>query len=237
MVKLAALTEMCTNDIRDLVYQNADSGHSFAEIREKIIGWTSNRMAANAASMDIGHVDASECQMCDSDFGGNFTEVNMAGKCYNCGVTGHPARLCPNKGKGKGGPGGYGGKAGGKGGGAQYSPFNPKGLSKGGGKFNNPAFNANPKGGGKGYQGTCWTCGMVGHKSAECRARRTNLVESEEEEVEPSTKEIGGVWLMGHVSKVIETNNRFNVLSRDDEETEQGEWEVVAEKKKQKMFT
>ena len=29
MVKLAALTEICTNDIRDLVYQNADSGHTF----------------------------------------------------------------------------------------------------------------------------------------------------------------------------------------------------------------
>ena len=31
MVKLAALTEMCTNDTRDLVYQNAESGHTMSK--------------------------------------------------------------------------------------------------------------------------------------------------------------------------------------------------------------
>jgi hypothetical protein len=239
MVKLAALTEICTNDIRDLVYQNADSGRTYEEIREKIIGWTSNRIAASAAHMDIGHVDSGECQMCDHDFTGGYMEVNMAGKCYNCGVVGHPARLCPAKGKGKGGNGGKGGpKGGGKSGGMFYSagqPFNPKGFGKGGASFSNPATGT--KGGGKGYQGSCWTCGMVGHKSAECRSRRTNLVEAEEEEVDVGTKEIGGVWLMGHVGKVIETSNRFKALSKDDEEVEQADWEVVADKRQQKAFT
>ena len=160
----------------------------------------------------------------------------MMGKCYNCGGIGHPARLCPTKGQGKGkgnGKGesfGKGGpKGGGKGGGA-YHPanqtYNPKGMGKGGAPFGNQAT----KGGGKGYQGTCWTCGMVGHKSAECRTRRTNLVEAEEGEAETNTREIGGVWIM-NVNKV-KTKNRFQALTRD-EDDDQGDGEGQGEREDQ----
>ena len=99
-------------------------------------------------------------------------------------------------------------------------PYNPKGFGKGGGQFGNQAITN--KGGGKGYQGSCWTCGMVGHKSAECQTRRTNLVEAEEEEADAGTKEIGGVWLMGHVDK-IKTTNRFQALTRIEEENQDGD--------------
>jgi hypothetical protein len=69
---------------------------------------------------------------------------------------------------------------------------------------------------------------MVGHKSAECRggARRTNLVEVEEEAEETGTVQIGGVWLMGHVDKV-QTHNQFQALTRADEEAEEEEQEKV----------
>jgi hypothetical protein len=228
MVKLAALTEICTNDVRDLVYQNADTGCTYAQIREKIIGWTSNRIAASAANMDIGMVDQTQCYACEpcgQDFTGEFTEINMAGKCFNCGTVGHPARLCPNKGKGKGG---YQGKGGAKGGGkSTWTPMNQ----------GNPGYN--PKGGGKGfggkgYQGNCFTCGQKGHKAAECQARRTNSVETAEEE-ETITREVGGVWLMGHVSKVVETHNRFQGLTRKEEEQDD-DWQPVTSTRKAKVF-
>jgi hypothetical protein len=218
MVKLAALTEICTNDIRDLVYQHADTGMSYEQIREKIIGWTSNRIAASAAHMDIGNVNTQniECQPCYPGSEENCYGINaMMGKCYNCGEQGHPARLCPHKGAGKGGSLGKGG-------------FVPKGGGKGGGKpggfQHNPAYGT--KGKGKGYQGFCFNCGKQGHKAAECRSRKTNSVEIEEEGgTDTEEREVGGVWLMGHVGKLIETNNRFGPLSQIDEDDD--DWTTV----------
>jgi hypothetical protein len=241
MIKLAALTEICTPDLKDMVYQQIGmvkklddqaAEQTYKEVREKVISWVSNRVAASdSVNLNIGHVQADmECYPCDENTG--YLDINaMMGKCYTCGGIGHPARLCPTtkgqgkgKGTGKGGEGfGKGGpKGGGKGGGTYYpanQPYNAKGFGKGGTPFRNSA--AGNKGGGKGYQGTCWTCGMVGHKSAECRTSRTNLVEAEEEETEASTREIGGVWIM-HVAKV-QTKNRYQTLTRTEEEGEEGE--------------
>ena len=236
MIKLAALTEICTPEIRDMIYHQVNTADKlddqaahqiFTEVKQKIISWVSNRIASNSVTLDIGNVQAeTECYRCDegTDY---LVDINaMLGKCYTCGGIGHPARLCPTKGQGKGkgtGKGGEGGGKGGpkggwKGGGAYHQvsqTYNPKGFGKGGTPFRNQA--AGNKGGGKGYQGSCWTCGVVGHKSAECRTNRTNLVETEEEETEqPNTREIGGVWLM-HVAKV-QTKNRYQALTQEEEE-------------------
>ena len=133
--------------------------------------------------MDVGvcdtedaHWEDYDCQPCD---------VNMLGKCYTCGGTGHPARMCPTKGGGEKGLGkGFGGKGFGK----QQSPggkgYGGKGFSGGAG-FNREQ----PKGFGKGYQGNCFNCGKRGHKSAECRSRPANLVESEGDGQEPAETE------------------------------------------------
>jgi hypothetical protein len=61
-------------------------------------------------------------------------------------------------------------------------------------------------------------------------------VEAEEEE-ETVTREVGGVWLMGHVAKVVETRNRFASLTTEDEEGDEGNWQTVTGTRKEKTFT
>ena len=141
---------------------------AFIGIKEKIISWTSNRVAS-AANMDIGNFqmgyqpweDASQCQGCEPEYESEM-DVNMMGKCYTCGIVGHPARLCPkgrvkgqNAGKGfvgKGGYKGFGGKGGGfkgKGGGFGGGFGGKGGAFGGGGKGDNQK-------GTFGYQGFCF---------------------------------------------------------------------------------
>ena len=106
------------------------------------------------------------------------------------------------------------------------------------------------KGKGKGYQGTCFQCGKVGHKKAECWAgkggRGTYNVEEEVEEgcedhQHPEERPIGGVWLIAGVdTKVQKTTrsrwtksspclttsstrlkNKFEALHREEEQDEE----------------
>ena len=66
--------------------------------------------------------------------------------------------------------------------------------------------------------------------------KRTNMVEAEEE-VDTAAKEIGGIWLMGHVGKVVETHNRFGRLElSESEENGEEEWKEVTGRKKAKLF-
>ena len=63
MIQVATLTEICTADIKDMIYQqgddlfqNRDKGMmktAFTALKEKIISWTSNRVASTA--MDVGN--------------------------------------------------------------------------------------------------------------------------------------------------------------------------------------
>ena len=108
MVKMAALTELCPEDIRDLIYQQADEAVGYKKVKEKVVGWTSNRLAAKVTAVDlpVGQVG----NLCKHAWEGNGDwaepweeyDVNMMGKCYGCGGVGHPHRLCPSKGIGKG---------------------------------------------------------------------------------------------------------------------------------------
>ena len=85
-----------------------------------------------------------------------------------------------NKGSTKGGYGSYGGKSYGK-----------------GGKNGEYGKGWNDKGKGKGFQGTCWKYGVVGHRANDCNGMEVGAVLNfpgfEEETV------IGGLWEVGHV--------------------------------------
>ena len=76
-------------------------------------------------------------------------------------------------------------------------------MANGGGDkgFGNGEKNGDIKGKGKGYLGTCWTCGAVGHESSEClHHRATNAVEDDVGgAVSTSKSTSGGVWMIGAV--------------------------------------
>ena len=74
-----------------------------------------------------------------------------------------------------------------------------KNLSEGKGK----GKGSEGKGGkGWGYQGTCFNCGKVGHKAAECVSTWAPQVAEVGEEVIGSV-EVGGVWVVACVEKVV----------------------------------
>ena len=57
MVKMAALTELCPPDLRDLIFQTVDSGLTFDTMKEKVISWASNKVASRKempVHIDIG---------------------------------------------------------------------------------------------------------------------------------------------------------------------------------------
>ena len=107
-------------------------------------------------------------------------------QCYNCGGWGHTSRECPSD------RGAKGGKAKGK----------VKGLDKGVGKGGKGGGDGGTKGKGRGYQGTYYTCGKVGHKAWECPARNVNAVQDESEGEMEEVVDVGTIWNVGHVETV-----------------------------------
>ena len=79
----------------------------------------------------------------------------------------------------------------------------------------------------RGYQGQCWSCGKIGHKSSECRWRVDNVdVDDEEADGYSSGRrsgdqseaekvsDVGGVWIVGNV-EVFEDEEVNDVFSED----------------------
>ena len=180
-VQVAILTGMIPRDLQDMVFQLGHGGADlkYIEVRDKVMSVANHRsLMVTPTPMDIGRVSV-ETEEWQEEWWEDDVEVDAVGKgCHRCGGWGHFARDCPTpKGKGKG-------KGVGKGGKGEYA------TNKGGGK----------KGSGKGsgYQGSCWNCGKVGHKAAECQAGKgVNEVTEETREV----ASVGGVWSVSAVEK------------------------------------
>ena len=102
MIMLATLTEICTPEIKDMIYQQGDGlfkdkhptamKRAFDDIREKIISWTSNKIASSSANLNVGNFqvdypyeemywDGSEqCQPCGYETEWQGAEVDVLGR-------------------------------------------------------------------------------------------------------------------------------------------------------------
>ena len=156
-------------------------GEEYRVLKDRVIGWANTKAEkkGGAVPMEVDGLDEGGGEAWEEDWGddggGTIGAVYPNTRCYFCQGFGHMARECPQKGKGKGKDGGRGGK--GKGGGFETKGggkggkggFETKGAGKGMGWKGGYDAKGGGKGSkGKGYQGTCYSCGKVGHKEAEC---------------------------------------------------------------------
>ena len=153
--KLAILTSMVPKWAQEYIYMHVEESWTVEVVWEKIRAISANRVdQGGPVPMDVGEIHADG----EGSWTADVDAINKNTKCYKCGGFGHIAAQCKNQGKG-----------------------GEKGKGKGGRGYGGEGGPGNGKAKGKGYQGTCWECGKVGHKAAECQQRRmAGAVEGQE---------------------------------------------------------
>ena len=230
MMKIGILIHMMPEDLQDHVLQHADRLREYKLVKEKVVSLTDARMRLkDPNAMDVGYAGHAESQY-EYEHGSNDNEdqqevgnVGFDVQCYRCGGFGHRASQCGTpKGLGKG----KGGKAGAKG---NFT----KGVGKGGAKGKGPGTTRTAA--------PCSHCGKPGHTPANCWTlhpdqlpwKRTEAVE-EEEQLEVGGFDVGyvevsqGRWRPRSklVENKIETKNRFQALTTEEQDYEIGAIEI-----------
>ena len=222
--------------IQDFMYQHVVRKTKYADISDKVVVWVGNRVAITTGPipMDTGGMGQRRQQHAgggDGDRHGGecvddvpplrtrpfVTRLRIARQGQGEGRQRRTERLRQ---------------------GHQYQQQH-EGEEKGGTKGGKGS-----KGGGKGYEGTSWRCGQVGHKAAECTKHVHVVSEASPREVEEVG--VGGVWMVGGVDgdwktpkkptiKMSEAaakgnsqtdSNRFRVLDDRDDHDDDSEEEV-----------
>ena len=252
-IKIAIITGMIPRDLQDMVFQMGHVGQSlkYKEVRDKVMSIASHRAQMTIPTpMDVGWVGEPGAEAGEEEWDHNFEfdvdAVSRTPICYRCGGSGHLARDCPTpEGKGPKGKGKTKGEAA-KGWSKGWPKGGAKGALQGKGSFQGKGTFGGAKGGGQkgagkgfGYQGVCWNCGQVGHKSAECSHMQVNEVAADQEPRDVAS--VGGVWMIGQVSDQTKDSDatggwrvvpgrwrpRVPRFPKDSVETSRGRYEVL----------
>ena len=135
-VRTGILIEMTPDVLKQHLYLNQNRLDDYDKVRSEIATYLESRHGKEAIEKDGGPQPMDVGAMTKGKGKGNASPT-----CWRCGMPGHRAGECTNKGGGKGGPKGRGG---------------PHGKGKG------------TKGAGKGV--VCHKCGKMGHYARDCRS-------------------------------------------------------------------
>ena len=205
MWRMSALLNIVPIRVQDEMIMRLEEDTSYQDLKEKILRYAVNKVeqvksGGGTVPMDVDEVDEHDADCWDDGLfqGQEIAAVWPTTQCYNCKGHGHMARNCPNKGGGKGGKGGKGfGKDGKNGQG--FGKADGKGFGK---SNKGDVGKAAGKGKGFGYQGTCFRCGQVGHKQAECNVKVAWHVEEQGAADEVTAEEM--VWSVAGVDEIEE---------------------------------